>query len=167
MRVSILLRVTLDELELEIHLIKESEVLSPDSKSHQKLLHGIKVVMAKGFIDNLSEEIKKGMQEKAEQGLYPSFAPLGYVNAICNGKKHIQPDPEMAPFVQKLFQLYSTKNFSLLELSLKIHEDGLNSRRNGLAISRGTIAKILNSLWYTRQESNLRPSASEADALSS
>jgi DNA invertase Pin-like site-specific DNA recombinase len=84
--------VTLDELELAIHLVKENDILSPDSRSHQKLLHGIKVVMAKNYIDNLSEEIKKGMQEKAEQGLYPSFAPIGYVNAVANGKKFIQLD---------------------------------------------------------------------------
>lgn len=137
--------VTLDELALDIHLVKENDILSPNSRSHQKLLHGIKVVMAKNYIDNLSEEIKKGMQEKAEQGLYPSFAPLGYVNVICNGKKFIQPDPDMAPLVQKLFQWYATGRFSLLELTKKIHEEGLISRRNGLVISRGTIAKVLNN----------------------
>ncbi|HKP95375.1 MAG TPA: recombinase family protein, partial [Fibrobacteria bacterium] len=41
--------VTLDELELDVHLVKENDILSPDSKSHQKLLHGIKVVMAKNY----------------------------------------------------------------------------------------------------------------------
>jgi site-specific DNA recombinase len=140
--------VTLDELALDIHLVKENDILSPNSRSHQKLLHGIKVVMAKNYIDNLSEEIKKGMQEKAEQGFYPSFAPLGYVNVICNGKKFIQPDPDMAPLVQKLFQWYATGRFSLLELTKKIHEEGLISRRNGLVISRGTIAKVLNNTVY-------------------
>lgn len=39
-------------------------------------MHGIKVLMAKNYIDNLSEETQKGMIEKAEQGIYPSFAPL-------------------------------------------------------------------------------------------
>jgi site-specific DNA recombinase len=140
--------VTLDELELAIHLVKENDILSPDSRSHQKLLHGIKVVMAKNYIDNLSEEIKKGMQEKAEQGLYPSFAPIGYLNAVANGKKFIQPDPELAPQVQKLFQYYATGRYSLLELTRKIHSEGLLSRRNGAAISRGTIAKILNNSVY-------------------
>ncbi len=140
--------VTLDELALDIHLVKENDILSPHSRSHQKLLHGIKVVMAKNYIDNLSEEIKKGMQEKAEQGLYPSFAPLGYVNVHGNGRKTIQPDPDMAPLVQKLFHWYASGQFSLLELSRKIHKEGLISRRNGLVISRGTIAKVLNNPVY-------------------
>ena len=37
--------------------------------------------MAKNHVDNLSEETKKGMGEKAEQGTYPSVAPYGYMNA--------------------------------------------------------------------------------------
>jgi site-specific DNA recombinase len=57
-------------------------------------MHGIKVLMAKNYIDNLSEETKKGMLEKAEQGIYPSYAPLGYVNVDKpNAKKVIEPDP--------------------------------------------------------------------------
>src|SRR5262245_37355503 len=65
--------VTIDDLDVEIHLVKEGEVLSKDSKSHQKFIHGIKVLMAKNFIDNLSEEVKKGHLEKAQQGQLPSL----------------------------------------------------------------------------------------------
>src|SRR5262245_21550334 len=39
--------VTLDELDLEIHLVKEGVVLSQESRSHEKFMHGIKVLMAK------------------------------------------------------------------------------------------------------------------------
>ena len=38
--------------------------------------------MAKNFIDNLSEETTKGMLEKAEQSIYPSFAPIVYRNVM-------------------------------------------------------------------------------------
>lgn len=69
--------VTLDELDVEIHLVKEGVVLSRDSKSSEKFVHGIKVLMAKNYIDNLSEEARKGQLEKAEQGIWPSKAPLG------------------------------------------------------------------------------------------
>jgi site-specific DNA recombinase len=58
--------VTLDELDLEIHFAKENVVLSADSRSSEKFLHGIKVLMAKNYIDNLSEETRKGMTERAE-----------------------------------------------------------------------------------------------------
>ena len=34
--------VLLEELDLEIHLVKENEVISKNSRSHQKLVHGLK-----------------------------------------------------------------------------------------------------------------------------
>jgi site-specific DNA recombinase len=37
-------------------------------------MHGLKVLIAKNFLDNLSEETSKGMLEKAEQGHWPSYA---------------------------------------------------------------------------------------------
>ena len=86
--------VTVDELDVEIHFPKEGVVLSRESRSSEKFMHGIKVLMAKNYIDNLSEETRKGMQEKAEQGIWPSVAPLGYRNvAGSDGKKIIEPDP--------------------------------------------------------------------------
>ena len=63
--------VTLDELDVEVHLVKEGVVLSRESRSSEKFMHGIKILMAKNYIDNLSEEARKGMAEKAEQGLWP------------------------------------------------------------------------------------------------
>ena len=45
--------------------------------------------MAKNYIDNLSEEARKGQQEKAEQGIWPTKAPLGYLNVQgADGKTH-------------------------------------------------------------------------------
>jgi site-specific DNA recombinase len=58
-------------------------------------MHGIRVLMAKNYIDNLSEEVKKGLHTKAAQNLWPSFAPPGYRNAADGdgGKRIILPDP--------------------------------------------------------------------------
>ena len=67
--------VTIDELDVEMHFAKEGAVLSSDSRSSEKFMHGIKVLMAKNYIDNLSEETRKGMQEKAEQGIWPTKTP--------------------------------------------------------------------------------------------
>jgi site-specific DNA recombinase len=104
--------VTVDELDLEIHLVKESEVLSKNSKSHQKFIHGIKVLMAKNYIDNLVEETRKGMLEKAERGIFPSGASLGYINAEKkvegNTIRFLELDKTRAPVINKIFRLYAT-----------------------------------------------------------
>jgi hypothetical protein len=64
--------VTLEDLDVEIHLAKEGLVVGKDAKSPAKLMHGIQVVLARNYIENLREEVRKGMREKAEQGIYPS-----------------------------------------------------------------------------------------------
>ena len=137
--------VIIDDLDIEIHLVKESEVLSKNSKSHQKLIHEIKLVMAKNYIDNLSKETKKGMLQKAETGIYPSYAPLGYTNNVET--KSIDIDQKRAPVIQKMYRLYATGNYSLKQVENIAYEDGLLSR-SGKRVSKSNIEKILKSPFY-------------------
>jgi site-specific DNA recombinase len=114
--------VTVDELDVEMHFPKEGVVLSRESRSSEKFMHGIKVLMAKNYIDNLSEEARKGMQEKAEQGIWPTKCPLGYRNVTDpDGKKVIATDPAIAPLIAKLFEWYARGDISLQEAAGKAH----------------------------------------------
>lgn len=145
--------VIIDDLNIVIHLIKENEVLSKESKSHQKFIHGIKVLMAKNYIDNLSEETKKGMLEKAEQGYYPSTAPLGYRNIkIKQGERDIsiiEKDEQIAPIVQKLFRLYSTGDYSLKALTKVAQEEGLRNKWGAKKVYKSTVYQMLkNPIYY-------------------
>jgi predicted site-specific integrase-resolvase len=54
---------TVDELGVEIHLVKENEIISRDSRSSEQFVHGIKVLMARNYSLNLGEETIKGMTE--------------------------------------------------------------------------------------------------------
>jgi len=142
--------VTLDELGLDIHFVKEGVVISPDSRSSDKFMHGIKVLMAKNYIDNLSEETRKGMNEKAEQGIWPSRCPLGYRNVIGpNGKKVIEVDPEVAQLIVKLFEWYSTANYSLDQVAEMAREAGFVYLKSKKPVSRAAIHVILKKRIYT------------------
>lgn len=142
--------VTLDELGVEIHLAKEGVILSKDSRSSEKFMHGIKVLMAKNYIDNLSEEARKGMNEKAAQGYWPSLAPLGYRNVRNDdGRKVIAVDPEVGPRVARLFEHASTGNFSLNELAAKGRDLGLRYRRSGNPIGTSTLHYLLRNRIYS------------------
>ncbi|PKK82271.1 MAG: recombinase family protein, partial [candidate division Zixibacteria bacterium HGW-Zixibacteria-1] len=137
--------VTLDELDAEIHFVKENFILSSESKSSEKFLHGIKVLMAKNYIDNLSEEVKKGQVEKAEQGEWPSKAPVGYLN---NKETHcIEPDPNKGPFIKRLFEWYASGENSLEKLAIRAKESGLFSR-NSMTINKAGIHRILKNPIY-------------------
>ncbi len=142
--------VTIDELDVEIHFPKEGVVLSRNSRSSEKFMHGIKVLMAKNYIDNLSEEARKGMQEKAEQGIWPTKTPLGYRNVTgSDGKKVIEADPEVAPLITKLFEWYATGQHSLQTAAAKARAAGLAHRRSGTRVPVSTIHTILRNRLYT------------------
>jgi DNA invertase Pin-like site-specific DNA recombinase len=70
--------VTIDEIKgLEVHFVKENAVVSDESRSSEKFIHGIKVLMAKNFIDNLCEETRKGMVERLPRESGPPMPPSG------------------------------------------------------------------------------------------
>jgi site-specific DNA recombinase len=141
--------VMLDELGVEIHLVKEGVVLSEASVSSEKFVHGIKVLMAKNYIDNLSEETRKGMLEKARQGLWPSRAPIGYLNVMrSDGKRVIEPDPELGPLVAKVFEWYEAGCCALTELTEKARTAGLAYRHSRKPLPRSKIHALLRNPVY-------------------
>jgi site-specific DNA recombinase len=142
--------VTVDELHVEMHFPKEGVVLSRESRSSEKFMHGIKVLMAKNYIDNLSEEARKGMQEKAEQGIWPTKTPLGYRNITGpDGKKIIIPDPALSPIVGRLFEWYAHGDISLKEAARKAHAAGLTYPKSGAKVPVSTVHTILRNRLYT------------------
>ena len=92
--------ITVDELDLEVHFVKEGAVVSKASRSSEKFMHGIKVLMAKNYVDNLSEEVRKGLREKAAQGHWPGVAHVGYVNNRIT--RRIDVDPARGALVMGL-----------------------------------------------------------------
>jgi site-specific DNA recombinase len=81
----------LKRLGLSIHFVKEGTILHPSAHSSVRLFTGMRVLMAEHYVENLSEEVKKGMHEKAAEGGWPTWAPLGYRN--IKGPLGIEPDP--------------------------------------------------------------------------
>jgi DNA invertase Pin-like site-specific DNA recombinase len=133
---------------LSIHLVKEGEVLTPDSRSSQQFVHGIKVLVARNYSQNLGEETIKGMTEKARGGMYPSCAPIGYRNSDGpDGKRVILPDPETAPTIMRLFALFASGGFSLKELTARARNEGLTLR--DARIHKSTLHQILRKRLYS------------------
>lgn len=139
--------VRLEDLNREVHLVKEREVLGPTSRSHTKFIHGIKVLMAKNYIDNLSEEVKKGHREKAEQGGYPAKAPLGYRNNTQTGQ--VEVDPATAPYVQRMFTLAAQGGYSFKQIRSLIVADGLVYHSPKVKFALSHVKRILQNPFYT------------------
>ena len=135
----------------KIVFVKQSLVIHKDSKSNEKFQWDIHTVMAKNYINNLSDEIKKGMIEKAEQGIFPTTAPLGYLNKrIIEGKKDIrfiEMDLVRAPLIEKAFKYYATGAYSLKKLGDKLYEEGLRTKK-GNKVSICVLDVILKNPFY-------------------
>jgi site-specific DNA recombinase len=125
---------------VEIHLVKEGRVICKDSRSQDKFMHDIHVAVAKHYVENLKEEVKKGMREKAEQGIYPGRAPIGYRNNPLT--RAIDVDPERAPMIRRIFELYATGAHSLITL----RKAALNEL--GLRLARSYFETILKNRFY-------------------
>jgi DNA invertase Pin-like site-specific DNA recombinase len=132
--------VTLEDLRVEIHLPKEGQIINSEAKSQSKLIHGIQVVIARNFIENLREEVKKGMREKAEQGVYPSRPPLGYRNN--KGERSIEVDPEKAPIAKQMFELYGSGRYSLSTLRTALKAEF------GVSMGKSYLEKLLKNSFY-------------------
>ncbi len=139
--------VTIDELGIEVHFVKENVVLSEDSRSSEKFMHGIKVLMAKNYIDNLGEEVRKGNDREGQAGPLAHCCAVGYQNNLVTHR--IEPDPERAPIIIKLFEWYASGEYSLKALTNKAAAVGLTNRTGGSPLVKAKIHQLLqNRIYY-------------------
>jgi site-specific DNA recombinase len=100
---------------------------------------------SKYYVDALRENVTRGMRQKVRNGVWPSKAPLGYLN---NPKtRGIDVDNEKVSKVRKMFELYATGNYNFRELAEWYKR--LNPKSNldkGMAISQ--VLRILQNVFY-------------------
>jgi len=145
----------LKENDKVIHFSRTCRVIDKNISTDDEFLMDIEVAAAKRQSNDTSRKAKMGMQERAAQGTFPSYAPIGYVNytvSKINGKdiKDIKPDPERALFIKKIFEWYASGNYSTDLIANKAYEEGLRSRgtKGGDKVAKSSIHKILNNPAY-------------------
>lgn len=135
------------EGKIELHFVSNSLVVNKDSAASELMLWDFNVVGARSYILQLTENTKRGLAQKIREGEYPSKAPVGYKNVTINGKKTIVEDPEKAPFIRKMFELYSTRNYSLRDIADMFRDEGLRSER-GTYYSLNALCKAIQNPFY-------------------
>lgn len=103
--------------------------------------------LRKWYAEDRGRRVARGMREKAERGIMPGCAPLGYINAVIGGERVIVPDPEKAPKVRRLFELAIRKRMTLARLSKEAERMDLKSR-NGSPLGGHAIRVILANPFY-------------------
>ena len=110
-----------------------------------RLIADIMMSISKGYIDNLKEEVKKGLYGRLKQGIYPFLAPKGYTDTGAGNVKEI--DPVVAPLIKEAFLLYATGKYSLEDISKKLFKKGLQTTQQN-PIGKNVLSKILKNPFY-------------------
>ena len=106
-----------------------------------KFMLSIMFSQSKYYVDNLSENIKRGIRQKLKAGIWPQKAPIGYVNVRVT--RTIVPDPVRAPLIREVFQRYATGTYTFARLRDALTNESAVGRHARLAISN--IQYILNN----------------------
>ena len=131
-----------DKTGYSVCLVKEGTILTQDSSSHEKFMHGLKVLLAKNFIDNLREETQKGRKKKVETGFFIGQVPYGYQKI---NKNDSILHPQKSKFVKRAFEIYAQGNISLKNTVQQLYNEGFIYTPSHAKISSGQLEKMLKN----------------------
>lgn len=110
-----------------------------------RLSADIQPVIVADFIRNLKEEVRKGIQGRLRQSLYPFKAPRGYFNH--GGGRVKTPDPLEEPLIIETFKQYASGEHSLRSLSKHMYTLGMSGSSGG-PLSPQRLSVILHNTLY-------------------
>ncbi|MFZ6035521.1 MAG: recombinase family protein [Patescibacteria group bacterium] len=116
-----------------------------ESTPQGKFMLNIAFGQSKYYVDSLSENVKRGLRQKARRGEFSGIAPIGYINDLRS--KTVVVDKEQAKVVRQAFELYAEGNSTLDDISRFLARHGIKSR-NGIAKKRDRISFILSNPFY-------------------
>ena len=117
-----------------------------DDSAQCKFMLSIAFGQSKYYIDALSENIRRGIRLKLSKGIWPQWAPIGYLND--RKTRSIILDEGKAPFIKRVFELYSTGKYPLAEIREKVNSLGLTGRRDKLISISDYQFMLKNPLYY-------------------
>ncbi len=117
-----------------------------ENTSQGKFMLSIAFGQSKYYVDNLSENTKRGLRQKLRRGEYPSRAPLGYINDLRN--KNIVVDKRIAPIIVEAFELYAQNQSRYEDVADFLASHGLVTRGKGTKYKKDRIRRILSNPFY-------------------
>ena len=100
--------------KLELHFFRENLILNQNSNSNDLIRWDMGVMFARSYVLQLSDNVKRSIEQKLRNGDWIGKAPIGYINTEDEeGNKIIIPDPERARYIRKIFEMYATGNYSM------------------------------------------------------
>ena len=111
-----------------------------------KFMLSIAFGQSKYYVDNLSENVKRGFRHKLRLGWFPGRAPIGYLNDPR--KRTIVIDEDKGPLVKRLFDTYASGETSYQAIADMANRMGLITIRNNY-IRKCWMRRLLSNPFYT------------------
>ena len=116
-----------------------------DSTSQGKFMLSMAFGQSKYYVDSLSENTKRGLRQKVRMGIFPSQAPVGYMNDVRT--KTIIVDKKRAKVVRLAFEKYAAGDMRLEDVSDFLAQSGVLTR-TGKRISKTKASFMLANPFY-------------------
>ena len=129
--------------KLGVEILSATEQLP--SNPTGRLMGDMQAAFSRYFSAQLSERVKEAMEAKARKGIYPSYAPVGYLND--RETRIVVCDSQMAPIIRELFATYANTAISVSELVKWARKRGLRTRKGGV-MAKSAIHKVLSNPIY-------------------
>lgn len=111
------------------------------------LIGNIFASVAEWESDVNGQRTKDALAQKFRDGWLPTLY-LGYKSVGGEDeRKTYAPDPITGPLIKELFELYSTGNYSILDLQSWLYEKNITSK-NSTPVSHDVINRILKNSFY-------------------
>lgn len=134
---------------------KIKEIVTPfrtfKHSSDDSFLMQLEFGMAKKYVDDLSENVKRGIRRKIADGEPPGAIPIGYIRDPST--KKVIPDPERFPIIQQIWKEVLTGTHTPSEVwKLANNCWGLRTKKclrvGGTPISHSQFYALLNNSFY-------------------
>jgi site-specific DNA recombinase len=122
-----------------------------ENTSQGKLMLSVLLGFSKYYVDNLSENVRRGGRAKLEQGWRPNRAPAGYRND--SNTKTILPDGEGFETIKRLFQLAQSGRHTIPKMATILREEWgyrtpIKKRVGGHPLSVSSVYSLLSNPFY-------------------
>lgn len=119
------------------------------------ILMYIEFGMAQKYVDDLSKNVKRGLKTKIENGWYPGYAPVGYLNNTVkiSGENNLIKDPERFSLVRRMWDMMLTGQHSTAQILQIANEQwGFRTqpsrKTGGKALARSVIYRMFSQPFY-------------------
>ena len=134
--------------------VKLISALQPmlDDSPEGNLLDVILAGMNEFYSKDLGRKTARALAQKAQEGWWPGFAPLGYINKTHpeTKMKIIEIDKENSHYIKEAFKRFATGKYTIESLNNELYQEGFRSR-TGKRLHKSGMAVLLRKIFYTRK----------------